>query len=292
MGSCHHVRILADRQSLIQASSRIIQPKFLRISVELQRRALNTFHQELSSTEDDAAWHSSVRPVSRNLAILTSCPEIFNWVHSKFSDLLFELRHFNAKDPEKPDFFAPLPKNPATETSWSLRKILVAFPDSEAIKDVAFRLLSGSRSVCFVSQDSKDIVDVAKCFTALLPNESSFSQKDKHNGWHFCDSDDCSNSLKVFLTSGGQLETVGTIDPASSSSRLVRELHEAVAKLEVDWTVVQVQLLGLKDRWTSLAKVWKATKKSDEALKKEFLRLKSLNCADIKVLDFWASALQ
>ena len=290
MGSCHHLSNPADRQSLIQASSRIIQPKFLRISVELQRQALKTFHQDLSGSDEDSSWDSPERPSARNLAVLTSCPEIFNWIHSKFSELLFELRHFNEKDPEKPDCFSPLPEIPVQDKSWNLRQVLLAFPDAEAFKEVAFRLLSGSCSVCFLSADSKDVVHVAKCFTALLPNDSGFNLREETNGWHFCNTDECLNSFKVNLASGAKLEAVGTIDQASSSSRLIRDLYEVVAKLEVDWSVVQVQLEGLRDRWATLAKVWKATKKTEESLKKEFLRLKSLSNADIKILDFWTSA--
>ena len=62
-----------DRPSLLQATSEVIQPKLLRISLELQNRALAKFHLDVSSSDESGSW---VRGPPRNLQVLTSCPGV------------------------------------------------------------------------------------------------------------------------------------------------------------------------------------------------------------------------
>ncbi len=146
-----------DRQSLIQVSSGMAQQKFLRVIVELQRRALQTFHRDLSDENERNEWFGSSTSGSRNLAVLTSCPEIFTWIHSEFSDLLFQLFLLNFKDEAKPEYFVPLLNDPEEEVDWNLRKILSAFPDPDQFKEILFRFISGGASVCFLAPSDKDL---------------------------------------------------------------------------------------------------------------------------------------
>ena len=281
-----------DRQSLIQASPRIVQPKLLRISVELQRLSLSKFHQDLAAADVDAdqSWFDRNPSVSRTLSVLTSCPEIFSWIHSKLSELLLELHlsQFCEKDA-----VVDLPKEvPFQETSWSLRKVIFMLSDSDLFKGITYQILSGIFSVCFESNSSHVCRDISKCFISLLPNELEMSVTNTSGFWHSCFHSDCRKLLKVKLISENRFEVDGPVDSASLSSQLVRQVFEIVSRSEVAWQVSLVQLQALKDRWISQAKIWTATRKCADSLQKEFLKMRNLKQSDIQILDYWSSLLK
>ena len=275
-----------DRQSLIQATSKIVQPKLLRISVELQRRALAKFHQDLAA--DDEHWFDRNPSVSRNLSVLTSCPEIFSWIHTKFSELLLELHLSQFCDAIK---LADLPKEVYfQESSWSLQKIILLLSDSDLFKEITFQIISGHFLVCFESNSSRDCQDIAKCFISLLPKEFEMPLKNDSGKWHCCCQTDCQKSLKVRLISETRFVVDGPVNP--TNSQLVQQVFEIVSRNEVAWPVSIVQLQALKDRWISQAKIWAATRKCADSLQKVFLKMRNFKQSDVQVLDYWSSLLR
>ena len=246
----------------------------------------------MEKDDEDNEWFGA-NAASRNLAVLTSCPEIFNWIHSNFAGLLFELCFGNVEADEKPNFFVPIQTFGETKCFWNLRKVFAALSNPDFFKDIVFKLFTGHGNVCFQSASDDECYNVAKCFNTLLPNEVSYVLRKESNYWH-CHATadhDCEIVLKV-IKSENLFEIVGHVERESLSSQLVRQVFEIVAKTDVDWSVAQVQLQAFRDCWSSQAKVWSEMGKSANSLRKQYLRLKSLKDADIKILDFWASLLE
>ncbi len=227
----------------------------------------------------------------RDLSVLTSCPDIFTWIHRKFAELLLEL-HLNQSCPDKhPESIVSNPV-PFLNSSWSLRKIF-ALSEQTIFQEMVFHFLSGTNAVCIESVSSQDGSDIFNCFNALLPKPVSVVAKSVENGlWHYCKRgglEDCQKMLKVSLVDDSRFDVSGLVNPDSRTSQMVRQICDILSKDRVSWQVCLVQLQALNERWISQAKIWAAVRLSTEALQKEFLKIRNLKQSDVKILDYWTS---
>ena len=248
------------------------------------------FHQDVSrDDENEISWDQNP---SRNLSVLTSCPDIFTWIHRKFAELLLEL-HLSQSCPDE------LPETIVSntgfhpETFWSLRKIFKALSDRTVFQETVYQFLSGTNAVCVESVSNQDGADIFSCFNALLPQPVNVLAKNDADGlWHYCIREglkDCQKLLKVRLVDETRFDVSGPVNPDSQSSQLVRQICDVVSKDRVSWQVCLVQLHALNERWISQARIWAATRLSSETLQKEFLKIRNLKQSDVKILDYWTS---